>query len=158
MHRLSDMENNLHANGADADQVLRELSADRANLSERMRAPRWFAPAFGTIAALYAAMPSIPNDGGRDFVFVGAVVASIALCAAYYRATGVKASGLGARGWFLGVVGLLGILVCLSVSFGLAAAGLHWWIALSALAAFAWAAIIATLMSSGMQQRVRDVR
>lgn len=149
MNRLSGME-------SDTGNILNDLDADRAGLAERMRAPRWFAPAFGAVAALYAAMPSIPNDGGRDFIFIGAVVASVILVTAYSRTTGVKASGFGARGWFLGAAGLLGVLVCLSVSFGLAAAGLHWWIALSTLAAFAWATIIVTLITSTMQQRVRD--
>lgn len=151
MHRLSDMESNTA-------KLLDELNADRADLAERMRAPRWFAPAFGAVAALYAAMPSIPNEGGRDFIFIGTIVASVILASAYYRTTGVKASRFGARGWFLCGAGLLGILVCLSVSYGLAAFGLYWWIVLPALAAFAWATIIVTLITSTLRQRVRDAR
>lgn len=115
---------------------LEHLRTDRQNLATRLSEPRWLGPGLGLVAAAVVASPAVPDDTWRDTVLVTALAASIALLSRYHRTTGIKLSRVGARAAAL-YGGALGVsLVLLSVSYGLAAGGLPWWITASAVTAF----------------------
>jgi hypothetical protein len=141
-----------------AVQQLDSLRTDRANLAERLQSPRWLAPGFGLVAAAYTAIPSFADDQGRRAAFIAALVASIALVSGYRRATGIKLTRVGVRARTLAALAVLASLVLLSVSYGLAAAGLHWWIALSAAAGFALVSRLAAMFTAAARDRLRHGR
>jgi|ERR1035437_2681894 hypothetical protein len=155
------MENNMvsdeSGNPRLASQVFDELQSDRERLAEHFRAPKWLAPGFGLIAAAYVSTPAFPGRQADDFVLIVALVACILLVSNYRRATGVKISRFGAREWVVFAASVLSSLGLLSVSLGLAAAGLQGWIAAPAFAAFALMTWLASLIYSSMRERLRHV-
>ncbi len=143
---------------AEAPRLLETLRSDREAFAGRMHAPRWLAPGFGLAAAAYVAIPAVSDDATRNFLFLAAVAVSTALMSSYPRVTWVKASRFSAGEWGLFTACILGALVLLSVSFGLAAAELRWWIIASGAAAFAWVTWLAGRLTSAARERVRRGR
>ena len=156
------MENNLTPSWPDDARVvsglLEELQADRARLVEKVRAPKWLAPGFGFIAASYVMTPAFPGEGAGDFVMVTAPVAGILLVALSYRATGIKFTRFGVQAWLAFAAAVVGSLALFSVSLGLAASGLFWWIAVPAVVAFVLVFWLASLIFSTMRERLHHVR
>ena len=156
------MENNLAPNGPDDARVvsglLEELQADRARLVEKVRAPKWLAPGFGLIAASYVMTPAFPGEGAGDFVMVTAPVAGILLVALSFRVTGIKFTRFGVHAWAAFAAAVVGSLALFSVSLGLAASGLLWWIAIPVVGAFVLIFWLAGLIFSLMRERLRHVR
>jgi hypothetical protein len=138
--------------------LLAELDADRAQLGERIRAPRWLAPAFGGIAALQVASAAIA-DTTLTSVFGGALTAAgIVFALLYFRSTGVRVSAMAPQGWIF-LVAALGITLTLfSVALGLESFGLLWWIVVPALAAFAVVTWLVRLIVRTFAERVLRVR
>lgn len=136
---------------------LEHLHRDRQNLATRLGGQRWLGPGLGLVAAVVVAGPAVPDETWRSIVLVTALVASIALLFRYRRTTGIKLSRVGARAAVIYVAGLGVSLVLLSVSYGLAASGLSWWITASAVTAFVlvtwlvrlWVAAVGDHMSHG---------
>ena len=139
-------------------QVLDELRSDRERLAEHLRAPKWLAPGFGLIAAAYVSTPAFPGEQIGDVVLVVALGASILLISNYRRATGIKISRFGAREWVMFAASVLSSWVLLSVSLGLAATGLHGWVAAPAFAAFALMTWLASVIFSSMRERLLHAR
>lgn len=156
------MENNLTPSGPDDARVvsglLEELQADRARLVEKVRAPKWLAPGFGLIAASYVMTPAFPGEGAGNFVMVTAPVAGILLVVLSFRVTGIKFTRFGVQAWAAFAAAVLGSLALFSVSLGLAASGLLWWIAVPAVVAFVLVFWLASLIFSSMRERLRHVR
>ena len=138
--------------------LLEELQADRARLVEKVQAPKWLAPGFGLIAASYVTTPAFPGEGAGDFVLITALVAGLLLVALSYRITGIKFTRFGVQAWAAFAAALLGTLALFSVSLGLAATGLIWWIAVPAVVAFVLVFWLASLIFSTMRERLRHVR
>ncbi len=120
----------------DHDQLLEDLRVDRQAMATQLSEPRWLAPGFGAVAAAYVATAAIPSDPWRDAVFVAAVAASLVMLSAYRRMTGIKLSRIGARAVIILLCAVGVALLMLSVSLGLAASGLTWWITASTLITF----------------------
>ncbi|MGA8114084.1 MAG: hypothetical protein WCA46_10525 [Actinocatenispora sp.] len=135
--------------------LLEELRSDRATLAERMHAPRWFVLGSGLAAAAYVVIPALPKDSSRNAVLLAAFCMSIALVGAHRRVTGIKASRFSVRDWALTAVGVVGVLALISISFGLSASGLRWWIVATALAAFVLVSACVALLSSSARTRIR---
>lgn len=156
------MENNLAPSGPDDARIvtglLEELQADRARLVEKVRAPKWLAPGFGLIAASYVMTPAFPGEGARDFVMITAPVAGILLVALSFRVTGIKFTRFGVQAWAAFAAAVAGSLALFSVSLGLVASGLLWWIAIPTVVAFVWVFWLASLIFSSMRERLRHVR
>jgi hypothetical protein len=156
------MENNFGTDDTDttrnAADALHALQADRAQLANRMHTPSWFAPSFGFIAGAYVAAPALPGERVSDVVLVVAILAAVVLSSAFYRVTGIRISRYGAREWVLFAAALVGTLMLFSVALGLVAGGLHWWVALPALAAFALVTWLVRVIASSMRERIRDAR
>ncbi|MCY7289441.1 MAG: hypothetical protein LH624_14645 [Cryobacterium sp.] len=156
------MENNMVPSGQDDARIvaglLEELQADRARLVEKVRAPKWLAPGFGLIAASYVTTPAFPGEGAGDFVLITALVAGLLLVALSYRITGIKFTRFGVQAWAAFAAAVLGTLALFSVSLGLAATGLIWWIAVPAVVAFVLVCWLASLIFSTMRERLRHVR
>lgn len=112
------------------------LHRDRQTLAARLGRQRWVGPGLGLVAAVFVASPAGPDDTWRRAIFVAALLASIVLVDRYRRTTGIKLSRVGARATVIYVAALGVSLVLLSVSYGLAASGLSWWITASAVTAF----------------------
>jgi len=151
--RFSDPEHALQAS-----RLLDDLRADRANLAERLRTPWWLAPGFGLVAAGYVSSSAFADDGGRSLVFIAALVGSVALIGGYRRATGVKLAQVGWRARAVVALAVVASLMLLSVSDGLAAAGLRRWIAVPMAAGFALVTWLAAMFTSAAQDRMRDDR
>ena len=160
IHRLSVMENNLpdaHNPRSNAADALRNLESDRAGLVERLRAPKWFAPALGALAAVYIASPALPEALNRGFVGTPVIVVGILLVLGYQRSTGIKLLRFRVFELVLFAGAVATTLLFFSVSLGLAAGGLHGWIAASAVVGFLAVTALAALGASSMRERVRDV-
>lgn len=154
IHRLSVMESNRES----ASELLGQLEADRETLAARATTPWWVPVGFGLVGAAYVAIPSFPENGTRNFVLIAAVVASVAMIVAYRRATGIRASGVGARTWFLAVLTVVSLFVLISVSYGLASLDLNWWIAVpAAIAAFTVGAM-SVLFTTSARERMSRAR
>jgi len=148
----------METNRPDAtNSLLAELAADRATLADRAKPPRWLAPGFGLIAAAYVIGPAL-GEGYRTSIPVLAFIAAVVLVALYYRATGIRISRVGAAGWGILAGALIGSLVLLSVSFGLVSFGLHWWVIVTAVVAFALVTWLATRFTASAVDRVRRDR
>lgn len=156
------MESNRPSGGTDealhASQQLDDLQADRANLAERWRTPPWLAPGFGLVAAAYVSIPAFANNQARNAVFIAALVASIALVSGYRRVTGIKLTRVGARARTVSALPVIASLILLSVSYGLAAASLHWWITLTALTGFLLVSRLAAMFTAAARDRLRHDR
>jgi hypothetical protein len=156
------MENNMvpgeSGNSRVVPDIFDELEADRARLVQHFRAPKWLAPGYGLIAAAYVSIPAFPGEPTRNFVLIAAVIAGFLLVGNAYRATGIKISRFSVREWAAFAVAVLGSLVLHSVSLGLAASGLPWWIAAPACAAFVLVLWLASVMFASMRERLRNVR
>ncbi|TFC94460.1 MULTISPECIES: hypothetical protein [Cryobacterium] len=156
------MENNLTPSGPDDARVvsglLEELQADRARLVEKVRAPKWLAPGFGLIAASYVMTPPFPGEGAGGFVLSTALAAGILLVALSYRVTGIKFTRFGVQAWAAFAAAVVGTLALFSVSLGLAASGLVWWIAIPAVVAFVLVCWLASLIFSSLRERLHYVR
>ncbi|GGF04578.1 hypothetical protein [Mycetocola zhadangensis] len=154
------MENDFHSVGAErahASELLNELESDRNHLAQRLDRARWLAPAFALIAAAYIATPILPGEGGRSLVLVAAIVASVLLLGEYRRVTGVKLSRFGFVEGALFVAAIVTSLFFFSVSLGLAASGLSWWVLASALAGFVVVAGLVNRITASLRERLRDV-
>lgn len=130
------MANDTHAlQSEDHEQRLADLRADRQNLATKMGGPGWLAPGLGLVAAIVVAGPAAGDGQWRNIMLAGAMAAGIVLTSSFHSRTGIKPSRVGMRaaGIYAGALGLT--LVLLSVSFGLAAGGMNWWIAVTALVA-----------------------
>lgn len=158
-NRLSNMENKMPPGEPGELQnvsgILDELQADRDRLVQRFRAPKWLAPGFGLIAAAYVSTPALPGERTNNFVLIAALVIGILLIGNTYRATGIKISRFGVLEWVALAASVLGSLVLFSLSLGLAASGLYWWIAAPAGAAFVMVLLLASVIFSSMRERLR---
>jgi hypothetical protein len=154
------MESNLSTHAAhpqnDVTALLGDLETDRAELAQRLRKARWFAPTLGALAAIYVATPALPDTINRGFVGTSLVILGVIVTTGYQRATGVKLLRFRAFELLLFAAALLATLFFFSVSLGLAASGLPWWIVASVVASFAVATGLAHLVAASMQRRVRD--
>lgn len=140
-----------------ASQVFDELQSDRERLAEHLRAPTWLAPGFGIVAAAYVSTPAFSGERTGKVVIGVALVASILMLGNLHRATGIKISRFGAREWALFAASVLSSWGLLSVSLGLAASGLHGWIAAPAFAAFALMTWLASVLYFSMRERLHHV-
>lgn len=160
-HRLASMENNLHSgqpdNRNDAARLLGSLKSDRSDLVRRLREPKWFAPALGALAAIFISTPALPESFNRGFVLTSLVMMSIFLVLGYQWATGIKLLGIRLREVALFAVAIAATLFFFSVSLGLAASGLPWWIIASVIAGFLATTGLALLVASSMRGRVSNV-
>jgi hypothetical protein len=134
------MENDIAAGDPNesraAAEILKELQADQERLAERTQAPRWLAPGFGVLAALYVLMPALPGDPRSSGFVTTALVVGIAMVYLSYRTTGVKFARLGVQARLALAGAVIGTLIFFSVALGLAALNLHWWIIAPATATF----------------------
>ncbi|MCC2336168.1 hypothetical protein [Cellulomonas wangsupingiae] len=118
---------------ARAGQLLAGLDADRAALVDRVTTPTWYVVA---LAALTAAFVAGPLLGDRQTALFGMIApAALVLALELRQRRLVRPAGPGAAGWGVVAVLLGGVLLLLSVSFGLVASGLDAWVVLPALAA-----------------------
>lgn len=140
----------------EASKILDDIAADRTDLASRARAPWWFAPGFGLIAAALVGGPAIP-DGWGTSMSVFSILAVVVLFYAYRRVTGVTLASFGAASWVLFLAALVISLILLSVSFGLASFDLHWWILATALAAFGVGTLAAFLVTRIARARLTNV-
>lgn len=95
---------------------------------------------------------------GRSLAFIAALVGSVALIGGYRRTTGVKLARLGWRARAVVALAVVVPLMLLRVSYGLAAAGLHRWIAVPMAAGFAPVTWLTAMFTSAAQDRIRDDR
>ena len=102
--------------------------------------------------------PVFPGERAGGFVLNTALVAGILLVVLSYRVTGIKFTLFGVQAWAGFAVAVVGGLALFSVSLGLAAIGLIWWIAVPAVVAFVLVFGLASLIFSTMRERLRDVR
>lgn len=121
---------------ADVKQRLEHLRSDRVAMATRLSRARWLPPGIGAVAGAYVAGPLIPNETWRNALLVLTLVATIAMLSAYHRTTGIKPSKVGLRAAMI-VAAALGVsLLLLSVSFGLVAGELPWWVTASSAVTF----------------------
>lgn len=139
----------------DHDQLLEELRSDRQAMATRLSGPRWLASGFGVMAAAYVATAAMPSAAWRDAVFVAAVAATLLMLSAYRRTTGIKLSRIGARAVVILLCATGVTLLMLSVSYGLAASGLNWWVAASTLVTFIAVTWFAKLFIAAASKHVR---
>ncbi|KQQ10335.1 hypothetical protein [Rathayibacter sp. Leaf296] len=138
------------------DDILRELSADRARLADRVRTPWWLGVGFGVVAALFVVRPAAGED------LPGGILPALALGAvllwAYRRATGVALGRLGAMPWLLTGAALVLVLALYSVALGFASFDLHGWVALPTAVAFAVGVGATFAFTASARERMRRVR
>ncbi|TFD52168.1 hypothetical protein E3T55_06805 [Cryobacterium frigoriphilum] len=155
------MENNLSSGRSnqqsDAAVLLGDLESDRAGLIERLNEPKWFAPTYGALAAIFISTPALPETFNRGFVLTSIVVTGVLLVLGYQWVTGIKLLRFRVLEGVLFGIAILTTLFFFSVSLGLAASGLPLWIVASAIAGFLAATGLALLGVSSMRERVRDV-
>lgn len=155
------MENNLSSNksvtGLDAGQLLESVQSDRAGLSKRLREPRWFSLAFGMLAAAFISTAVWEEAVTRGTILIVLVVVSIFLLNQFRKETGMRLRGFRLRESVLFATALVATLLLFSVSLGLAASGLLWWIALPVVTGFIVVAILTRSGVSSMQERLRNV-
>lgn len=153
------MENDFNDGTArqEAAALLSNLESDRSGLADRLRKPTWLAPALGLLAAIYIASPGLPETFARGGVLTPLVILSILVMLGYQRMTGVKLLRFRLFEGVMFAIAVLATLFFFSVSLGLAAGGLHWWILASAAAGFLTVTGLAQLGASSMRERVRDV-
>lgn len=160
-YTLAPMENDLSTNSdnsqSDVAVLLNDLETDRAGLAQRLKKPRWLAPALGALSAIFVATPALPDSFDRGSVATSLVLTGILLTIAYQWVTGVRLLRFRAFELLLFAGAILATLFFFSVSLGLAASGVPWWIIASAMASFAVATGLAHLGAASMQKRVRDV-
>lgn len=108
--------------------MLHELSADRAALADRLKAPGWLYALVAAIAAGYVATPAISSDDIRNAVVGLLIAAGILLLFIYQRLSGVRVSRTGKRGAGLLVSLVAATLFLLSTSYGLASLLSPWWV------------------------------
>lgn len=137
--------------------LLNELDADRATLAGRVTTPWWLPVSFGAIAAAWVSVPAFGDDAPRSFLLIAAIVASIALLGSYRKVTGIKISSVGWFAWMLFGLSLLGLLLMISIAFGLASFGLSVWIIAPAAAAFAIAASLTVAFTTAARERMLRV-
>lgn len=140
---------------AGAHQVLDALDSDRETLARLVRAPRWLAPGIGLVAAAVVAVPALPPGVSHTPVLVGALLAALALLSGYRRSIGIKLARAGAWAWMTYALAVGISLLLLSVSYGLAAADLHGWIAACAAAGFVLVAWLVRLFVAAARDRLR---
>jgi hypothetical protein len=116
-----------YPSGDDAQQVLRDLTADRATLAERLAAPPWLYPLLAALASAYVATPAIPSDDARIAVVGLLMAGTLVALLLYQRLSGVRTGRAGSRATTLLVGLLLGVLLLLSTSYGLVASLNPWW-------------------------------
>ncbi|MFC4460505.1 hypothetical protein ACFO4M_19120 [Pseudonocardia nematodicida] len=121
--------------GPAARDVLRDLDADRSALSGRMAAPAWTHVAFALLAAGFVLSPAF-SGGLRAALVPVLVLLTVVLLGYQQSTTGVRARGVGARAWLAFAGALVGVLVLLSVSYGLVASLSPWWVLAPAAVAF----------------------
>lgn len=135
--------------------LLNELDADRTALAERLRTPWWLAAGFGLMAAAFVVSPAF--GGNTNGVIIASVVLTIALIAAYRKATGIKLAGSGFVPWLIVLGGLAIVLALFSVALGLASLDLRWWIAVPATVAFVAIASLTFLFTKVARERMGHV-
>ncbi len=138
----------------DRDRLIEDLHSDRQRMAARLSAPRWVAPGFGLVAAAYVTTAAMPSDTWRDGVFVAAVAASLVMLSVYRSTTGIKLSRLGARAVVILLCAVGVTLLMLSVSYGLAAGGLTWWITASTLITFVAVTWFAKMFTAAASKHV----
>jgi len=154
------MENNLADRSHERNDVtglLNDLESDRAGLAQRLREPRWFAPALGAIAAFYISTPALPEAFDRGYVLTSLIITSILLALAYQRVTGIKLLRFRVREGALFAMAIVVTLFFFSVSLGLAAGEVPWWIIASAVVGFLSVTGLTLLGAASMRERVRNV-
>lgn len=156
------MENNLdaspHGETPSRASLLASLDADRAQLSKRMKSPRWLAPAFGLLAGLEVASAAFPDTVLDAILGPLLVVAGVMFVVLYSRSIGVRISAWTPAAWFLLAAALVVTLTFYSVARGLESFTLVWWIALPAVAAFLVVTGLVTVMLRSLVDRVLRVR
>jgi hypothetical protein len=135
-----------------AAELLDDLQADQERLAERAEAPRWLAPGFGLIAALYVAAPALPGEPRSNGIVTTCIIIGVVLVYLSSRATGIKFSRFGLRAWLAFAGALVGTLVLFSFSLGLVSLDSHWWVAATAAAAFALVFWLTRLIFSSMRE------
>lgn len=146
--------NNSRFESAEHDKLLEDLRSDRQAMATRLSAPRWLAPGFGAVAAAYVATTAVPSDPWRDAILVAAFAATLVMLSAYRSTTGIKLSRIGARAIVI-LLGALGVtLFILSVSYGLVAGGLTWWVSASTLITFVVVAWFAKMFIAAAGEHV----
>lgn len=141
----------------DAQTLLHDLDADRAVLAARVAAPWWMYPALGITTSLYVASPALASDANRRIVAGLAIALSMLLLAGYRRVSGVKMSRVGVRGTVM-LSGLVGAVLALSISFGLAAADARWWISIPAVVSLGLVVIVGGRFDRGYREALRRGR
>lgn len=138
----------------DHDQMLEELRSDRKAMATRLSGPRWLAPGFGVVAALYVATAVMPTESWRDAVFIAAVAGSIAMLSAYRMKTGIKLSRLGGRAILTLFCAAVVTFFMLSVTYGLAASPFIWWTPASILFTFIAVTWLVKMFIRAVSERV----
>lgn len=119
-----------------ADQTLRDLQEDRASLAEHLRPPGWLYPIIAVLTAVFVATPALPPGSPRNTASGVLIVATVGVLTVQQRLSGARVGRVGLEGAAL-LVGLLaGVLLLLSVSFGLSASVNRWWVFAPAAACF----------------------
>ncbi len=137
----------------EAAALLETMTSDRDRLADRAKAPTWLPLGFGLIAAAYVAGPASSEDW-RRFILIAAILGTLAMLAAYRRATGIRLTGVGPKGGLLFALAIVVVLGLLSISFGLVASGLGWWVIATAAVAFAAVAWITRTMTDIARARI----
>lgn len=142
---------------AEAQELLSEMTRDRARLSPRMRFPSWLLPALGAVSAAFAADPAIPNDEVRQFSLpIGVLVIAILIWLAR-REMGVQPGPMHISSRALQLLWLLVLLAMLSTSFGLASFDLRWWVLVPATVTFVTTIWVGRRIETIERGRVVDV-
>jgi hypothetical protein len=141
-----------------AAEILDELQADQKRLADRTQAPRWLAPGFGVLAALYVLMPALPGEPRSGGFVTTALIVGIVMVYLSYRTTGIKFSRFGTSAWLALAGAVIGTLVFFSVALGLAALNLHWWIILPAAATFGLVLWLTRVIFASMRKTLTDGR
>lgn len=148
----------MESDKENASELLGQLETDRETLAAQATTPWWIPVGFGLVGAAYVSIPSFPENGTRSFVLIAAVVASVALIGAYRRATGIRASAVGPKTWFVAALTVVTLLALISISYGLASLDLHWWMIAPAAVAAAAVGALSLLFTTSARERMARVR
>lgn len=134
----------------ETNRILDSLDSDRAALADRLSAPSWYRWVVAACAAAYVATPVIrPESLGR--VVTGIVLAvAVVTMSLHQRCSGVRVGRAGPGGGLLLLGLLVGVLLLLSTSYGLASS-LGPWLVLAP----ATAGLVLVLLGSRWFERLQ---
>lgn len=124
-------------NAPTAQQQLHTLEQDSSRLEKSTRRPGFLAPALALIAAFWVSSPWLKNldSDGNSSTYMTSLIAVIVVLAAA-GTTGLRTRPKSRISWLGPIALVIGLLACYSISHGLVASGLAWWVVVPAVVTF----------------------